>query len=296
VYDNLATGHRDLVRWGPLIERDIRDVEAVAGAMADPATVGVVHFAAASVVGASMKAPDVYYDNNVVGALRLMAAAAKRGNMPIILASSAAVYGDHRFTPMAEDARPAPVSPYGETKVAIERALAWHQVAYGLPWAALRYFNAAGADAAGEIGERHDPETHLVPLTIGAALGRYPALTVFGDAYDTPDGTPLRDYIHVDDLASAHVRALQYLLDGGASQPFNLGTGQASSVKTIIETVERVTGRRVPRMVGPNRPGDPPCLVADAGRAESVLGWRALRSDLDTIVATAHRWHSRDWA
>ncbi|MGH6974341.1 MAG: UDP-glucose 4-epimerase GalE, partial [Stellaceae bacterium] len=230
VYDNLSRGHRGAVRWGPLVEGDLSDRTALLTAMRTHSITAVMHFAAFAYVGESVSQPELYYRNNVVGTLDLLAAIREAGIGTIVFSSTCAVYGIPEVMPIRESAPLGPVNPYGETKLAIERALHWHAAAYGIRYAALRYFNAAGADAAGEIGEDHDPETHLVPLAIRAALRQGGPVSIFGTDYPTPDGTAVRDYIHVADLADAHVRALGYLAGGGDSAAINLGTGSGSSV------------------------------------------------------------------
>jgi len=253
-----------------------------------------VHFAASAYVGESMTDPRKYFHNNTVNTLYLLDAMRDAGVAQIVFSSTCATYGVPQRLPMDEAHPQAPVNPYGESKLFIERILHWYGVAYGMRSVALRYFNAAGADPEGEIGECHDPETHLVPLVIDAALGRRPPVGVFGHDYPTPDGTAVRDYIHVMDLADAHLKALGYLRAGGASTALNLGTGEGHSVREVIETVERVGGRPVPRTDLPRRPGDPPSLVADAARAHAVLHWTPRYADLATIVGHAWRWHSRE--
>lgn len=286
VYDSLATGHRDLVRWGPLEEGDLLDDTRLDAVFAAHRPEAVLHFAALSVVGESVREPERYRRNNVEGSETLIAAMAHHGVGRLVFSSTAAVYGVPEAVPIAEDAPLAPINPYGETKLAIERALA----ASGLAWTALRYFNAAGADPDGETGEHHDTETHLIPLVLDVALGRRASIAVFGDDYPTPDGTCLRDYIHVSDLAVAHVAALDRLLGGGTSGAFNLGTGTGSSVREVIAMVREVTGRPVTAEIAPRRPGDPPVLVCSNEAARDALGWRPVR-DLRAQVSDAWRWH-----
>ena len=290
VYDNLSTGHRGFVRWGPLVEGDLLDRETLARAFAEHRPSAVLHFAACASVGESFEDPAKYYRNNVVGALNLMDAARSDGNVPLVFSSTCAVYGEPRTLPIAEDAPLAPVNPYGHTKLAVERALSDYDEAYGLRSARLRYFNACGCDPDGEVGESHDPETHLMPRAILAAMGLLSELTLFGDDYSTPDGTPIRDYVHVCDLADAHAAAVRRLLGGGRSLALNLGTGRGSSVREVVDAVRRITGLEVPCRIAPRRPGDPARLVADPSRAERMLGFSATHSDLDTIVRTAHAW------
>jgi len=293
VYDNLARGYRDAVKWGPLIEGDLHDRERLVAAMRSHRVEAVMHFAAFAYVGESVTCPELYYRNNFVGTLSLLDAMREAGVATIVFSSTCAVYGVPDTVPIRETTAKAPLNPYGETKLAIERVLHWYGTAHGLRYAALRYFNAAGTDPDGEIGENHEPETHLIPLILRAALGRGDELQIFGTDYPTRDGTAIRDYIHVTDLADAHIRALQYLMEGGDSIELNLGTGSGHSVREVVASVERVTGQRVPRSEAPRRPGDPPELVADATLARERLGWRPQHSDLDTIVRTALAWETR---
>jgi UDP-arabinose 4-epimerase len=293
VFDNLSRGHREAVRWGPLVEGELGDRAALGATFRRYSIDAVMHFAAYAYVGESVADPQVYYRNNVGGTLELLAAMREAGIGTIVFSSTCAVYGCPEAVPIRETALLRPVNPYGETKLAIERALHWYGEAYGMRAVALRYFNAAGADPDGEIGELHEPETHLVPLAIRAALGQGGPIEIFGDDYPTDDGTAVRDYIHVADLADAHVRALDHLGSGGAGAAVNLGTGSGSSVLAVLDAVERIGGCAVPRRLAPRRAGDPPELVADPAAAATLLGWRATRSDLDTILATALAWHRR---
>lgn len=286
-FDNLALGHRDAVRWGPLVEADIRDEAAVAKAIRQHAVQAVIHFAAFAYVGESVEAPAKYYRNNVGGTLSLLDACRGEGVDKLVFSSSCATYGVPDVLPITEAAPQRPINPYGRTKLVVEQVLADYAHAYGMRYIALRYFNAAGADPEGEIGERHDPETHLIPLALLAAAGRRDALEVFGDDYDTPDGTCIRDYIHVTDLARAHVLALRHLLDEGECLALNLGSGTGNSIREVIDSVERVTGRRVPHVIRPRRPGDPPVLYADPHLAKERLGFETELSEMDTIVGTA---------
>jgi UDP-arabinose 4-epimerase len=292
-YDNLSRGHRHAVRWGPLVEGDVADRAAVASAMRTHGVSSVMHFAAFAYVGESGTDPALYYRNNVVGTLALLDAMREAGVNRIVFSSTCATYGLPEKMPIAETTPQRPVNPYGETKLAIERVLHWYGQAYGLRSVALRYFNASGCDRGGEIGEEHDPETHLIPLVLRAALGSAGPVLIFGTDYPTEDGTAIRDYIHVEDLASAHVRAIQYLAEGGASTALNLATGRGYSVREIIAAVARAAGREVPQREAPRRPGDPPALVADPSLAKSVLGWHAECSDLDTVIRTALAWEMR---
>ena len=292
-YDNLSRGHRHAVRWGPLVEGEIADRVAVAAALKAHHVSSVMHFAAFAYVGESGTDPALYYRNNVLGTLALLDAMREAGVDRIVFSSTCATYGLPEKMPIAETTPQRPVNPYGETKLAIERVLHWYGQAYALRSVALRYFNASGCDRGGEIGEEHDPETHLIPLVLRAALGTAGPVSIFGTDYPTPDGTAIRDYIHVEDLASAHVRAIQYLAEGGASTALNLATGRGYSVREIIAAVARAAGRDVPQREAPRRAGDPPALIADPSLARSVLGWQAECSDLDTIIRTALAWEMR---
>ena len=294
VYDNLSTGHRAFVRWGPLVEGDLLDAEMLANAFSEHRPAVVLHFAACAYVGESFEDPARYYSNNVIGALRLLDAARTAGNVPIVFSSTCAVYGEPAALPITEDTSLSPINPYGRTKLAVEHALSDYDSAYGLRSARLRYFNASGCDPGGEIGESHDPEIHLIPRAILAAMGRVEELSLFGDDYPTPDGTAIRDYVHVCDLANAHVAAVRHLLGGSESVTVNLGTGHGCSVREIVDTVERITGLDVPHRVVPRRQGDPAVLVADGSRAERLLGFTPQHSDIETIVRTAHAWLARD--
>jgi UDP-arabinose 4-epimerase len=293
VYDNLSRGHAEAVRWGPLVEGDLHDRAALVEAIRTHGVAAVMHFAAFAYVAESVGDPELYYRNNVAGTLGLLAAMREAGVGTIVFSSTCAVYGAPDRVPISESTAKSPLNPYGDTKLAIERALHWYGEAYDLRYAALRYFNAAGADPDGEIGEDHHPETHLIPRVIRAAFGRGDPVEIYGTDYPTADGTAIRDYIHVTDLADAHVRALDYLDRGGDSIALNLGTGKGSSVREVIAAVERIAGRPVPRREAARRPGDPPELVADPALARDRLGWRARRSDLDTIVATALAWETQ---
>ncbi len=293
VLDNLVYGHREAVRWGPLVEGDVGDRTLVAATLRRFAVEAVMHFAAFAYVGESMTAPERYFANNVVNSLALLDAMRETGVRRLVFSSTCATYGVPESVPIREDMPQRPVNPYGESKLMVERLLHWEGVAHGLRHVSLRYFNAAGADAEGEIGEAHDPETHLIPLILDAALGRRAQIDIYGTDYPTPDGSAIRDYIHVDDLAAAHVLALGHLERGGDSLALNLATGEGHSVREVIAAAERITGRRVPRREAPRRAGDPPALVADAARARAALGWTPRRSDLDSIIATAWAWHRR---
>jgi UDP-glucose-4-epimerase GalE len=292
-YDNLSRGHREAVRWGPFVEGDLADRTKIAETIRRHGVGAVMHFAAFAYVGESMTKPQLYFHNNVGNTLTLLDAMLEAEVRRIVFSSTCATYGIPEKVPMDEATPQRPINPYGETKLMMERALYWYGAAYGIRSVALRYFNAAGADPDGETGEAHDPETHLIPLILDAALGRRPDVQVFGTDYETRDGTAIRDYIHVTDLADAHVKAVQYLERGGETTAINLGTGEGHTVKEVIDAVERVTGRKVPRREVERRAGDPPSLVADAARAGAVLSWRPRMSDLDSIVGTAWNWHRR---
>ena len=293
VVDDLSSGHAEAVRWGPLVQFDLSDHAALPRVIADSGAGAVMHFAAFLNVGESVQMPAKYYANNVVNTLALLDAMRETGLTSIVFSSSAATYGTPERMPMPEDHPQRPINPYGETKLAVERAMHWYGQAYGLRWAALRYFNAAGADPEGEIGEAHDPEFHLIPLVLEAGLGKRPPVKVFGTDYPTPDGTAVRDYVHVTDLADAHVRALKHLLDGGDSIAANLGTGHGYSVRQVLDAAGAALGSPVPFEDAPRRAGDPPELVADPSLAMKTLGWSPALSDLQSILETAAAWHRR---
>jgi UDP-glucose 4-epimerase/UDP-arabinose 4-epimerase len=296
VYDSLSSGFREAVRWGPLVEGDIRDAAALRRVLAEHDVRRVIHFAGLIEVGRSVGQPDLFWDVNVAGTTCLLTAMREQGVERMVFSSSAAVYGQGGRGPLEvipEDAPKAPSSPYGDTKLACEWMIAAQCQAYGLTAVALRYFNAAGADPSGIIGEAHEPETHLIPLAMAAGLGDGKPLTVFGDDFETPDGTCLRDYIHVNDLASAHVAALEADLPAGAFEAVNVGVGQGHSVREVVQAVGRALGRPVPHSVGGRRAGDPPSLVADPTRAKALLGWEPVCSDLDQIVRDALRWEGQ---
>jgi len=293
VFDNLSHGHEDSVRWGPLERGDILDRARLDEVIAAHQPAAIMHFAAFIAVGESVADPGKYYRNNVGGSLNLMEAARDAKIGALVFSSTAAVYGIPDTVPIPESAAKQPINPYGESKWMVECMLRDFGAAHGLKSTALRYFNAAGADPDGETGERHDPETHLIPLTLDAAAGTGKPLTVFGEDYHTVDGTCIRDYIHVADLAEAHVAALQALLGGAESSAYNLGTGTGFTVRQVIEAVEMVTGRSVPHSFGPRRAGDPAALVADPTAANRDLSWRPGMSDLQSIVASAWAWHQK---
>ncbi|MFN4281748.1 MAG: UDP-glucose 4-epimerase GalE [Alphaproteobacteria bacterium] len=291
VYDNLTTGHRWAVKWGPLEEGDVLDRARLDAVIAKHKPVAALHFAALSQVGESMSEPARYWRVNVAGSLTLLEALIAAGVKNFVFSSTAAIFGIPDRVPIVEDQPHAPINPYGQSKLAVERILTDFTAAYGLRATALRYFNAAGADADSEIGEDHSPESHLIPLVLDAAAGRRPDIAMFGEDYATPDGTCLRDYIHVADLADAHVLALKRLIGGGETRFFNLGNGNGFSVREVIAAAKRVTGRDFVVRAAPRRPGDPPSLVADATQAKATLGWAPQRAALEVQIADAWRWH-----
>ena len=293
VFDDLSQGHEWAVKWGPLERGSLADRARLADVFSRYDIDGVVHFAASALVGESMTNPGRYFENNTVGTLNLLEAMRTAGVSRLVFSSTCATYGNPVHVPIDETHPQAPVNPYGESKLMVEKMFRWYGEIHGLRWMALRYFNAAGADPDGEIGEDHDPESHLIPLVIGAALGTRPPVKIFGTDYPTADGTAVRDYIHVADLADAHLRALDRLGSGEASQAINLGTGTGHSVREVVDTVARVSGRPVPVVESPRRAGDPAELVAAPGRAHQVLGWTARHSALETIVQHAWAWHEK---
>lgn len=293
VYDNFSMGHRDFVRWGPLIEGDIRDQASLDAMFRSHKIDAVMHFAALAYVGESVKAPSSYYDVNVHGTRVLLDAMMRAGVSAIVFSSSCAVYGEPDRQPIRIDTKPNPINPYGFTKFVCERMIDDFGHAYGLKSARLRYFNAAGADPSAEIGEDHDPETHLIPLILDSAMGRRSTVDVFGSDYPTSDGSAVRDYIHVCDLADAHVLALERLLAGGETCLVNLASEKGFSVQQVIDGARAVTGCTINARKMPRRAGDPPMLVADASCARTILGWSAKRSGLETIIGDAWRWHNR---
>ncbi|MCH5277646.1 MAG: UDP-glucose 4-epimerase GalE [Desulfovibrionaceae bacterium] len=290
VYDNLSTGFRELARWGLFEHGDMLDAVRLRECLRRHRPDGVIHFAALSQVGESVREPGLYYRVNVGGTLTLLEAMREEGIPLLVMSGTASVYGQADHMPLAESAPTAPGNPYGATKLAMERMLADFERARGPRWISLRYFNAAGADPDGECGEMHTPETHLIPRAFMAAAGAIPRLELFGDDYPTPDGTCVRDYVHVCDLASAHRLALDYLAGGGSGRIFNLGTGTGFSVRQILDAAQKACGRPIPHSVAPRRPGDPAELVADATRAGRELGWTPAHSSLEEIMNTAWRW------
>ena len=291
IYDNFSAGHRSAALDAPVIEGDIGDVAAVRRAIRESGATAVMHFAAWLSVPDSVRDPGGYYRNNVVGTLATLEAMAAEGCRHFVFSSTCAVYGEPIETPLSETHPTAPINAYGQTKLAVEHALPHFERAYGITSIRLRYFNAAGADPDGELGEDHSPEIHVIPRALEAAATGRP-IDIFGEDYPTPDGTCLRDYIHVADLADAHIRALARLSQGGASATYNVGTERPSSVKDVIAAVERVTGTSLTRRSAPRRPGDPAVLYASAQRIRQDLGWTPKYADLDAIVRDAWRWHS----
>ncbi len=293
ILDNLSTGHKELAQDFELVVGNIADRKLVDGLLAR--VDAVMHFAASAYVGESVVNPRKYFANNVESGLALLDAVLASKVRTFVFSSTCAVYGVPRALPMTEELAREPINPYGASKLFFERVLEAYAVAHGLRYAALRYFNAAGAHESGEIGEMHEPETHLIPLAIRAALGTGPELKVFGDDFETPDGTCIRDYIHVSDLAEAHVKAVEYLSAGGDPVALNLGTGKGSSIREVIRWTEEVSGRKLPHEVVGRRAGDPPALYASAAKAERVLGWKA-RRDLEKILKSALEWELKKGA
>lgn len=290
VYDNLVAGHRGAVSKGKLIVGDLSDRELLAKTLAEKKIEAVMHFAAFALVGESVTDPAKYYRNNVVLALGLLDSMREQGVNKFVFSSTTATYGVPKIVPITEDEPQKPINPYGFTKLVIEEALADYARAYGFGYAALRYFNAAGASPDGDIGEDHKPESHLIPLVLQVALGQRDKITVFGNDYPTPDGTCIRDYVHIDDLGSAHLRALE-LIEPGKGIELNLGTGRGYSVREVIESCRKITGHPIPEVLGERRAGDPPELIADASRARKILDWKPKYAEIEQIVETAWRWH-----
>jgi UDP-glucose-4-epimerase GalE len=293
IFDDMSQGHEWAVEWGALERGSLSDPARLAQVFAARPIDAVVHFAASALVGESMTNPAKYFRNNTVATLNLLDAMRDAGVSTLVFSSTCATYGDPVRVPIDESHPQVPVNPYGESKLMIEKIMRWYGEAYGLRWMALRYFNAAGADPEGRIGEDHDPESHLIPLVIGAAQGTRPPVKIFGTDYPTADGTAIRDYIHVLDLADAHLRALDRLRSGTPSQAINLGTGHGHSVREVVDTVARVAGKPVPVVESPRRAGDPPELVAAPARAREVLGWTCRYAELETIVRHAWAWHEK---
>jgi UDP-glucose-4-epimerase GalE len=292
VLDDLRMGHAHNVRWGPLVQCDLANRDLLTDILRDYHIEAVIHLAADALVGESIANPGKYFRGNVMNSLNVLDAMVETGVDTFVFSSTCAVYGGAKRIPIDEDHLQEPLSPYGESKLMIERAVRWYGQAHGLKWVSLRYFNAAGADPDGELGEEHDPETHIIPSVILTALGLRSRLTIFGTDHPTPDGTAIRDYIHVTDLAEAHIKALELLNIYGTSIAVNVGTGLGISIREVIRAVEQVAGCPVTTVNAARRPGDPSVLVADASRATTVLDWRPQYSSLNTIVETAWRWHS----
>lgn len=294
VIDNFRTGYKAAVHPGAIFrEGDIRNRRDLDSVFSQHPVDAVIHFAASTQVGESVQKPLEYFNNNVMGMQTLLEAMAAHGVGMLVFSSSAAVYGDPASVPVAEDAPLCPTSPYGETKRMMEEMMRWVGPACNIRSVSLRYFNVAGAIADGSLGEAHLPESHLIPLILQVPLGQRSHITVFGDDYDTPDGTCIRDYIHVTDLTDAHLLAVEYLRRGGASGVFNLGNGAGFSVRDVIATAEAVVGRPIPSVIAARRAGDPARLVASSDKSEAVLGWKPSRSSLENIIATAWNWHAR---
>lgn len=291
VFDNLVYGHREAVKWGDFIKGDIADEEAIEKVFTTHNIDAVFHFAAYAYVGESVNEPEKYYYNNVVNTLNLLKVMRRHNCKKIIFSSTCATYGEPKTVPITENMPQNPINPYGMTKLIVERIFKDYQKAYGLQFAVLRYFNAAGADPDGEIGESHDPETHIIPLVLDAASGKRNEIKVFGTDYDTPDGSCIRDYIHVTDLADAHLKALHYLEKGGKGDFFNLGNTKGTSVLEVIDAVKRVTGKAFKVVLSYRRPGDPAILIGSSEKAKSILGWHPRYGDIDTIVSHAWKWH-----
>ncbi|MCQ4086249.1 UDP-glucose 4-epimerase GalE [Saccharibacillus sp. JS10] len=291
VIDSLQTGHKEALLGGKLYEGDLRDKELLKKLFAENEIEGVIHFAANSLVGESMQNPGKYYDNNMYGTLCLLEAMNEAGVRRIVFSSTAATYGEPEKTPIEETDRTEPTNVYGETKLMMERMIRWYDRVLDIRYVALRYFNAAGAHDSGKIGEDHRPETHLIPIVLQTALGQRSHISVFGDDYPTADGTCIRDYLHVSDLADAHLRAIDYLKNGGESDVFNLGSGSGFSVHEIIEAARTVTGKEIPVQTEPRRAGDPAVLIASSEKARRVLGWNPSREQIETIIGSAWSWH-----
>jgi UDP-glucose-4-epimerase GalE len=292
VVDNLSRGHRDAVPPGLLHVVDLQDTDKLVNLLRQRQCEAVIHFAAYALVGESMKSPEMYFENNVGGSNSLFTAIARAGVRYLVFSSTCAVYGTPHTSPIVEDFPIQPLNSYGESKAMVEKILHWFDRLHGLRSISLRYFNAAGADPEGNLGEEHDPETHLIPLLLRAVQTGKPA-TIFGDDYPTPDGTCIRDYIHVNDLAQAHILALEALAGGAPTDWFNLGTGRGNSVREVLDAVESVTGQKVPHTIGPRRPGDPAVLVANADKVRRALGWTPEYVDLRKTVATAWNYAER---
>jgi UDP-glucose 4-epimerase len=295
VVDNLQTGHKEALHSDAVFyEGDIRDKAFLQTVFTNEDITGVLHFAASSLVGESMEQPIKYFDNNVYGTQVLLDVMVEFGVKHIVFSSTAATYGDQEVMPITEEMQTKPTNAYGETKLVVEKLMKWCGVAHGLKYISLRYFNVAGARSAGKIGEDHNPETHLIPLVLQVALGKREFISIFGDDYDTEDGTCVRDYIHVEDLIDAHILALQHLQNGGNSDVINLGSNKGYSVSQIIETARKVTGHSIPAKVTPRRVGDPKALVASSAKAKDILEWEPKRTQIDRIIEDAWKWHKKN--
>lgn len=293
VFDNLVYGHREAVKWGSFVQGDLQNTGEIEAVFQTYKIEAVFHFAAYAYVGESVENPEKYYYNNVANTLNLLHVMKKYGCTKMIFSSTCATYGEPEKVPITEDMPQRPVNPYGASKLMVERILKDYSKAYGLKFVVLRYFNAAGADPEGELGEGHDPETHLIPLILDAASGRRKEIRVFGTDYDTPDGSCIRDYIHVYDLATAHLLALHYLEQGKESNFFNLGNALGTSVFEVIEAVKRISGKKFTVSVSDRRSGDPARLIGSSEKAQSVLGWKPVYGDIDVIVEHAWNWHDK---
>ncbi|MGD6968375.1 UDP-glucose 4-epimerase GalE [Rossellomorea vietnamensis] len=293
VIDNLETGHKEAVHpSAAFYEGDIRDIDFLRSVFEKESIESVIHFAANSLVGESMENPLKYYDNNVYGTQVLLKAMVEHDVKKIVFSSTAATYGEPKTVPITEDVPTNPTNTYGETKLTMEKLMKWTEQAHDIKYVSLRYFNVAGARETAEIGEDHQPETHLIPIILQTALGQRSHITIFGEDYDTPDGTCIRDYVHVEDLINAHLLALSFLRDGGSSDFFNLGSSQGFSVKEMIDTARSVTGKEIPAQIGPRRAGDPSVLIASSEKAKNVLGWNPKRTSINKIIEDAWNWHS----
>ena len=294
VVDNLETGHRAAVdSRAKFYNVDLRDLNAFENVFVENEIESIIHFSANSLVGESVSLPIKYFENNVAGAVNVLKLMEKYGVKKIVFSSTAAVYGEPKQVPILEDSETLPTSPYGESKLMMEKMFKWADLAHGIRFVSLRYFNVAGADQSGDIGEAHGVETHLIPLVLQVPLGKRKEITIFGDDYPTKDGTCIRDYIHVTDLIDAHMRALDYLRKGHGSEIFNLGSGDGFSVKEIIDVARKVTGHAIPAVIAARRAGDPSTLIASSEKAERLLGWKPKYNDVETIVKDAWNWHSK---
>lgn len=292
VVDNLQTGHEEAInKKAKFYKGDIRDKEFLTDVFKKENFDGVIHFAANSIVGESMQKPLMYFNNNVYGMQVLLEVMNENNVKHIVFSSTAATYGEPKQIPITEDMDTCPTNTYGETKLAMEKMMKWCDKAYGMKYVALRYFNVAGAKDDGSIGEDHNPETHLIPIVLQVALGKREFITIYGDDYDTEDGTCIRDYVHVEDLIEAHILALKYLMNGGKSNVFNLGSSQGFSVKEIVKAVRNVTELPIPEKIGERRAGDPSTLIASSEKARKILGWNPTRTNIDRIISDAWRWH-----